>query len=146
MTDQSPHLTLVRHFPVPPERVWAAWTDPEIVVRWFGPDAGPVHSAVMDVREGGRFRVSFSTKDGESHTALGRYLEVVPNERLAFTWEWITTPERQSHVLLTFRAVGDGTEFTLHHSRFADTAARDGHRTGWSGALDKLAALLEGEA
>ena len=51
MTDQSPHLTLVRHFPVPPERVWAAWTDPEVVVRWFGPDAGPVHSAVIDVRE-----------------------------------------------------------------------------------------------
>jgi uncharacterized protein YndB with AHSA1/START domain len=98
----------------------------------------------MDVREGGRFRVAFSTEDGERHTALGTYLEVVPHERLAFSWEWITMPERRSQVLLTFREVGEGTEFTLHHSRFADIAARDGHREGWTGALDKLGTLLEG--
>lgn len=144
MTEQAPHLTLVRHFAVAPERVWQAWTDPEILVRWFGPDAGQVHSAELDVREGGRFRVAFSTLDGETHTCLGTYREVVPHERLAFTWEWITMPERQSHVLLSFRAVGGGTEFTLHHSRFADVPARDGHRQGWTGSLDKLAALLEG--
>lgn len=144
MTEQAPQLTLVRHYRVPPERVWAAWTDPELVVQWFGPDAGPVHEAEMDVREGGRFQVAFSTMDGEKHTCLGTYLEVVPHERLAFTWEWITMPERQSQVTLGFRKIEGGTEFTLHHARFADIAARDGHREGWTGALDKLGRLLEG--
>jgi uncharacterized protein YndB with AHSA1/START domain len=146
MTEQAPQLTLVRHYRATPERVWAAWTDPGLVVQWFGPDAGPVHDAKMDVREGGRYQVSFSTLDGERHTCLGTYLEVVPHERLAFTWEWITMPERQSQVTLNFRAVDGGTEFTLHHARFADIAARDGHREGWTGALDKLGHLLEGDA
>lgn len=143
MTEQAPHLTLVRHYPVPPERVWAAWTDPGLVARWFGPDAGPVLETQLDVREGGCFRVAFRTEDGETHTCLGTYLEVEPHERLAFTWEWITMPERRSQVTLSFRRIEGGTEFTLHHSRFADVAARDGHREGWTGALDKLGRLLE---
>ena len=146
MTEQAPQLTLVRHYRAAPERVWAAWTDPELIVQWFGPDAGPVLEAELNVREGGRFKVAFRTEDGEKHTCLGTYLEVEPHERLSFTWEWITMPERQSQVTLGFRRIEGGTEFTLHHSRFADIAARDGHREGWTGALDKLGHLLEGDA
>jgi uncharacterized protein YndB with AHSA1/START domain len=130
MLDDRPSLTLVRRYKAPVERVWSAWTEPEQLVRWFGPDDGPVEEAEVDVRPGGRFRIAFRTEDGERHVCLGEYREVVLKERLAFTWEWITMPERRSAVELTFRQVDGQTELTLHHGQFVDEEARDGHRIG----------------
>lgn len=144
--DARPSLTLVRRYPVPVERVWAAWTETEQLGRWFGPDSGPVLEAEVDVRPGGRFRIAFETEDGERHVCLGEYREVVPHARLAFSWEWITMPERRSQVVLSFRETGGETELTLHHEQFFDEAARDGHREGWSGALDKLGRMLTADA
>jgi uncharacterized protein YndB with AHSA1/START domain len=92
----------------------------------------------MDVRVGGRFRVNFKTDNGEQHEVGGVYREVVPNEKLVFSWAWHTTPERESLVTVSMRADGDGTLFTLHHEQFFDQAARDGHQRGWSGTMDKL--------
>jgi len=138
----KPSLTLKRRLNAPPEKVYAAWTQAEQLVRWFGPDAGPVHHAETDVRVGGRYAIAFSTEDGERHHVSGTYHEVVPNEKLAFTWQWITMPERQSFVIVTIKPDGDGSILTLHHEQFFDEAARDGHRLGWTGALDKLERLL----
>ena len=144
--DARPSLTLVRRYRVPVERVWAAWTEPKLLGRWFGPDSGPVLEAETDVRQGGRFRIAFRTEDGERHVCLGEYSEVVPHERLAFSWEWITMPEQRSQVVLSFRETEGETELTLDHGQFFDEAARDGHREGWSGALDKLGRLLTADA
>lgn len=138
----KPSLTLKRRLNAPPEKVYAAWTQAEQLVRWFGPDAGPVHHAETDVRVGGRYAIAFSTEDGERHHVSGTYHEVVPNEKLAFTWQWITMPERQSFVIVTIKPDGDGSILTLHHEQFFDEAARDGHRLGWTGALDKLERLF----
>ena len=138
----EPSLTLVRRLKAPPAKVYAAWTEPERMARWWGPDPGPALSAEADVRPGGRFRVVFRTEDGERHDSRGEYREGVPDERLVFTWHWESTPERESLVTVLLRPVGEGTELTLIHERFFDEAARDGHREGWSGALDKLEALF----
>jgi uncharacterized protein YndB with AHSA1/START domain len=91
---------------------------------------------------GGGFRASFETVDGEYHEVAGVYREVVRNERLQFTWAWHSTPERESLVTLTFRPDGQGTLFTLLHEQFFDAQARDGHRHGWTGTLDKLEAMF----
>ena len=141
-TAQKPRLTLVREFDAPTEAVWDAWTKPEALKRWFGPDAGEVSLAQTDVRVGGRFHVVFKTLDGEQHDVSGMYREVVPQRKLAFTWAWITTPERISQVTLSFRSVGQRTELTLLHEEFFDTAARDGHERGWTGSMEKLARFL----
>jgi uncharacterized protein YndB with AHSA1/START domain len=101
-----------------------------------------VVSADTDVRVGGSFRIVFHTLDGEQHDVSGRYNEVVPNQKLAFSWAWRTMPERESRVTLTFKPDSDGTLLTLFHEQFADEAARDGHEQGWSGALDKLERML----
>lgn len=143
MLDDRPSLTLVRRYEVPVERVWAAWTEPDKLMRWFGPDEGPVNEAEVDARPGGRFRIAFRTEDGERHVCLGEYQDVVRHERLSFSWEWITMPERRSRIELTFREVEGATELTLHHGQFLDEPARDSHRDGWTGALDKLERLLE---
>jgi len=135
-----PSLTLKRHLDAPPAKVYAAWTNPQKIIRWFGrPDAKPdSFQADIDARIGGRFRISFSTDD-EYYEVGGVYREVVPNERLVFSWAWHSTPERESQVTVSLKPDGDGTLLTLHHEQLVDQAARDGHERGWIGSLEKLA-------
>ena len=140
----KPSLTLSRHYPVGPEKVWRAWTDPEAVKKWWGPGPGePVSAAELDVRVGGRFRIVFGGPDGKEHECAGVYKEVVPNRKLVFTWSWPrTTPERVSVVTITFKAVSEGTDLVFTHEQLFDEKVRDDHKRGWSGTLDKLAAFL----
>jgi len=140
----KPSLTIKRRIKAAPEKVYAAWTDPQKLTQWFGPDQGKVVSATTDLRVGGKYRVVFHTLDGEQHDVSGTYDAVVPNEKLSFSWTWRTMPERQSHVTLTFKREGDGTLLTLLHEQFFDEPARDRHNEGWIGSLDKLQKLLEG--
>ena len=136
----APSLTLKRRLNAAAEKVYAAWTEPTQLMHWFGPAetvAGSVR-AEMDVRVGGRFRASFNTADGEYHEVSGVYREVVPNEKLVFSWAWHTTPERQSLVTVLIKSEGEGSILTLTHEQFFDQAARDGHQRGWTGTLDKL--------
>ena len=140
----QPSLTLARRLKASPAKVFAAWTDPEKIIHWFGPanTVGDSVEAQMDVRVGGSFRVRFKTDDGEQHEVGGKYLEVLPNERLVFTWAWHSTPERQSQVTVILKPEGDMTFLTLTHDKFFDEAARDGHKRGWTGTLDKLERLF----
>lgn len=140
---EKPSLSLTRTFPVAPEKVWQAWTDPRGLKQWFGPDEGEVTIAQTDVRVGGRFHIVFSTLDGEQHDVSGTYREVEPHRKLVFTWAWKSTPERESLVTLTFRPSGSGTEFNMLHEQFFDAAARDRHAFGWGGAFVKLARFLQ---
>jgi len=140
---EKPSLTLVRRIKAPPAKIYAAWTEPAHMARWWGPDAGPVLSAEADPRPGGRFRVVFQTLDGEKHDCRGVYREVEPGRKLVFTWQWVSTPERESFVTIELRPIPEGTELTLTHAQFHDETVRDRHRVGWSGSLDKLATLFD---
>jgi uncharacterized protein YndB with AHSA1/START domain len=134
----SPSLTLRRRINASPEKVYAAWTKAEGLMRWMNPfDRVCIH-AEADVRVGGRFRVVLRAPDGEEEEVSGTYLEVVHDARLVFTWAWRGTPERVSRVTVMLRAEGRATELTLKHEGFFDEAARDDHQGGWSSGLDKL--------
>ncbi len=91
---------------------------------------------------GGRYAVTFSTEDGEQHHVSGIYREVVPNQKLVFTWAWRTMPERESLVTVLIKPDGAGSILTLIHEQFFDEPARDRHREGWTGCLDKLESYL----
>lgn len=139
-----PSLTINRRLNASPERVFAAWTDPEKLIQWFGPTEtipGSV-KADMDVRVGGAYRISFRTEDGEYHQVGGTYREIVPDRRLVFSWAWHSTPERESVVTVSLRPDGAATLLSLHHAQFFDQAARDGHEHGWTGTMDKLERLF----
>ena len=138
MTKSLPSVTIVRRIKAPPAKVYAALTEPKLMVRWWGPDAGPTLSAEADVRPGGRFSIVFRLLNGEEHNPTGIYQEVVPGKKLVFTWEWAGTQERESLVTIALRRDGEGTLLTLMHEQFADEAARDRHARGWNGTLDKL--------
>ena len=141
-TTVKPSLTLKRRLNAPPAKVYAAWTDPTQIKRWFGPTQVETLSAAADVRVDGRYRIVMRGSDGEEHDVSGVYREVVPNEKLVFTWAWRTTPERESLVTVTLKADGSGTILTLTHEQFFDEPARDRHQSGWTGALDKLEAYF----
>jgi uncharacterized protein YndB with AHSA1/START domain len=141
-TDAKPSLTLKRRLKATPAQIYAAWTDPRQIARWWGPAGAVVLDAEADVRVGGSFRKRTRTPDGEEHVVSGIYREVVPHEKLVFTWAWRSTPERESLVTVTLTPDGDATILTLLHEQFFDEAARDGHRFGWSGALDALERLF----
>ena len=138
----KPSLAIRRNLPAPPDRCFRAWTDAEALKRWFGPGANEVVLAETDARVGGRYRVVMRSPDGEEHEVSGEFREVVANRKLVFTWAWRSTPERQSLVTIEFAPAGDATTLTLTHEEFADEAARDRHHRGWTGSLDKLAALV----
>ena len=137
-TATKPSLTLKRRFNAPPAKVFAAWTDPEKMKRWMGPEGVQGISCEIDPRVGGRYRLVMRAPNGEEHDVSGVYREVMPNEKLVFTWAWKSTPERESLVTLTFKPDGAGTLLTLMHEQFFDETARDHHQHGWIGSLDKL--------
>lgn len=143
MSDPTVSLTLVRRIKAPPARVWAAITRPEQMLQWWGPDAGPTLDVVADVRPGGRFSVVFRLLDGQEHNPTGVYREVVPEQKLVFTWDLPGAPEPETLVTFRLRPIEDGaTELTLTHERLPDAAARDSHERGWAGLLDKLPVFL----
>src|SRR6266581_8077836 len=137
----KPSLVLKRRINAPPAKVYEAWTDPAKIARWFGPQRVESVHAETDLRVGGRYRMVANTEQGR-HEVGGIYREVVPNEKLVFSWAWHSTPERESLVTVMLKPDGDGTLLTLHHEQLFDQAARDGHERGWLGSLDKLEKLI----
>jgi uncharacterized protein YndB with AHSA1/START domain len=140
---ERPSLTLKRRFNAPPEKVYAAWADPQKLVQWFGPGAVEEGSvkADIDLRVGGRYRISFNAK-GTYNEVGGVYRDVVPNRRLVFSWAWHSTPERESLVTISMQPEGSGTLLTFLHEQFADETARDNHERGWNELFAKLESYL----
>jgi uncharacterized protein YndB with AHSA1/START domain len=137
-TATKPSLTIKRRFKAPPAKVYAAWTDPEKVKGWMGPGEVKAKSAESDLRVGGRYRWVMVAPSGQELDVCGVYREIVPNEKLVFTWSWLSAPERESLVTVLLKPDGDGTLLTLTHEQFFDEDARDQHNNGWNGALDKM--------
>jgi uncharacterized protein YndB with AHSA1/START domain len=137
-TATKPSLTIKRRLNAPPAKVFAAWTDPEKVKGWMGPGDVKVLAVECEPRAGGRYRWLMRAPSGEDHDVSGVYREFVPGRKLVFTWAWKSTPERESLVTVDLKPDGDGTLLTLTHEQFFDEDARDRHRHGWEGAMDKL--------
>lgn len=138
----TPSLTLVRRFKATPERVWEAWTTPEVIALWFGPHHTRVESARVALHPGGELNVVLREDNGERHEIQGEYEVIEPPGRLVLSWKWASTPERISRVTVLLRAADGGTELTLTHDRFADEATATRHTRGWTESLERLLARL----
>ena len=139
----KPSLTIRRRFKAPPARVYAAWTEPAQIARWFGPGKVEVVDAVFETRAGGVFKIHARSPDtGDDHHVSGVVKEAKPNEKVVYTWAWRSTPDRESLVTVEFKPDGGGTLLVLTHEQFVDEPARDRHNAGWTGALYKLEAYL----
>ncbi len=146
-----------RVFNAPRELVWKAWTDPEQVMRWWGPKAWTSPIAKIDLRVGGKYLFSMKTTEGEIYYSTGTYQEVTPMDKLVFTDSFsdesgnIISPtqvgmsENFPEVLLitlTFEDVPNGTRMTLRHSGMPVGGEREMTEAGWQESLDKLEATL----
>lgn len=143
MSEAVPSVQIVRRLKATPARVFAAITQPDQIILWWGPDAGQTISADNDLRPGGRYSIVFRTLDGAEHNPRGRYLEIIPEEKLVFTWEWPGHPEWESRVTFELRPIKIGTELTLIHERLPDADAVASHTAGWSGWFDELQAFFQ---
>ena len=139
-----PALVFNRKLNASLERVFAAWTEPDQLKRWFGPPEYQVLEAETDVRVGGGWRLRMQRPDGGEAVLSGEYLEIQPPTRLSFTWNsrWDDNVLEGTTVTLTLKAAGDGTELTLTHDGFKSDEMRDGHKEGWTGCLDGLAQMF----
>ncbi len=137
-------LNLRRIFKASREKVFRAWTDPEELKKWWGPEGYSTPTAEVNLRVGGKYRLGMmKLPDGEIFCLSGTYREVRPPERLVYTWRWEAQPDLgETLVTVEFREVDDSTEVVLTHAFFPTEKARDDHNKGWNGCLDRLAKVL----
>ena len=135
-----------RTFQASRQRVYRAWTDPELLIRWFVDDDAEMQIRELDLRVGGRWRFE-GTMAGKPWTLEGMFQEVRPPERLVYTWKWsggmgFDSPG-DTTVIVDFRERGKGTEVTVTQEGFPSALTREGHYKGWIGCLDRLGGLVE---
>jgi uncharacterized protein YndB with AHSA1/START domain len=145
-TPSDREIVSERMFDSPRERVFAAYTDPELIPQWWGPQDQTTIVDQMDVRPGGAWRFVLRDLRGDESGFKGTYREVTPPERLVYTFEWEGMP---GHVLVetvTFEDLGGSTKvratslFHTHEER--DGMLASGMESGQNESHDRLAELL----
>lgn len=127
------------------ERIFAAWTEPAQLQRWWGPGPVTCPDAEVDLRVGGRYRLGNRMPDGSLKWIAGVFEVVEPPGRLVYSWgfgddaETIAASER---VIVRFASRGDATEVIVRHERIPTPDISRQHRDGWQGCLDGLADYL----
>ncbi len=141
-------LSLARRFRASPDALFDAFTDPEQLVRWFGPKGMTVPDCRIDLREGGAWRACMRSTEGNDHCVKGVYREIRRPTRLVFTWIWEQGDMAGAETLVTLDFVeqGDGTELRLTHEGLPSETSRGLHEQGWSSSFDCLAELVGGSA
>jgi len=129
------------------EKAFGAWTDPSQLQQWFAAAEGfTTPLAEVDLKVGGRYRLGMKAPgDNPLLIVGGVYLEILPPEKLVFTWQWENAVPDETETLVTVEFFeGEGvTEIVLKHELFTDVMQRNKHGEGWAGCLDHLERLLE---
>ncbi|MBP1933190.1 SRPBCC family protein [Ammoniphilus resinae] len=138
MPTTEPEFTITRPLNARSELVWRAWTEKKELAAWL--PSTPLESISFDVREGGRYRYTMvNIETGEEYHTGGVFLDVVPFERLVFTWGYPDDPVENSPVAtLTLTAQGNRTKMIFHLRGFAGHPGDKYVYDGWAGALDDL--------
>lgn len=146
----SRELVLTRIIDASPEKVFRAWTEPELLKQWFAPLPFTTPVVELDLRPGGANLIVMRDPQGNEFPNRGVYLEVVKNERLvftdAYTRAWEPSEKPFMTVILTFKELAGKTEYTARvlHWTAADREMHEnmGFHQGWGQCTDQLAALV----
>jgi uncharacterized protein YndB with AHSA1/START domain len=151
-TDNSHDLVLTRVFNATPDKVFAAWTQPDLLVQWFAPLPWTTSRAELDVRAGGSSLVVMKSPEGEEYPNPGVYLEVIENRRLvatdAYSSAWQPSAKPFMTLILDFELLEDNkTRYTatVRHwsAQDKETHIQMGFYEGWGQCADQLAKLVE---
>jgi uncharacterized protein YndB with AHSA1/START domain len=146
MGEQSSGLTLEieRVLPVARAVVFEAFTDPDVLSQWWGPEGFGIASLEFEARVGERYRIEMQPPDGDAFDLVGEFRRVDSPERLVFTFIWAEPDPDDVETLaaLEFRDLGDSTEVALTQRPFKTEGRLNLHREGWGDSFDKLERLL----
>lgn len=138
MTDSSITLVVQRTIAATPERLFAAWTEPEQLRRWWGPDGATCVDPEVDLRVGGRYRIGNRLADGSEVWIVGEFEVIERPHRLIYSWRLEGSAAAVERVTVRFEGRGATTEVIVSHARIASTTLRDQHLHGWDGCLAGL--------
>jgi uncharacterized protein YndB with AHSA1/START domain len=155
-------LVITRVFDAPRALVWKAWTDPEHLMRWWGPKAFTAPVWKIDLRVGGKYLNCMRSPDGQDYWSTGVFREIVPTERLVFTDSFADADGNvvpashygmgddwplEMQVTVTFEEQAGKTKLTLRHAGMPVGEPGDMAEAGWNESFDKLAQeLAKGDA
>ena len=150
-------VEITRIFEASPALVWHAWTDPQHLMRWWGPEGFTSPICQLDLRVGGKYLFCMQAPDGTKYWSTGIYEEIVPHERLVYTDSFADEAGNAvpaSHygmgddipfamtVTVTFEDLGGKTKMTLRHEGLPPGEMSEMTVAGWNGSFDKLAESL----
>lgn len=128
----------------PRERVFRAWSDPDLLKVWLGGQESQTRHVSVDFRVGGMYQVDMVTPAGDFNRLSGMYQEIEAPQKLVFTWSWGEDYSADAATLVTviLNENAGKTHMTLKHERFDNVPARDIHGQGWELCVNRLVKLL----
>ena len=157
VTQNVSDLVITRVFDAPIEQVWKAWTEPERIMRWWGPQDFTAPSCTIDFRVGGKYLFCMRSPEGQDYWSTGVIKEIVPLERLVYTDSFADANGNvvpASHygmsddfpnelvVTVLFEELPGKTKMTLKHAGFPPGEMKEMAGQGWSTSFDKMANSL----
>ncbi|ART74904.1 SRPBCC family protein [Sutcliffiella horikoshii] len=131
-------LQLSNTYPVKKEKVFHAWTKPEQLEQWWGPEGFKTTIDEMNVEVNGSYKFNMHAPDGSVHVVGGQYLEITPNDQLVFTWKWDNHEADFpiTKVTVDFLETEEGTKVTIHHTGLPSEESAQHHTHGWTSFLE----------
>ncbi|MBB6673786.1 SRPBCC family protein [Cohnella nanjingensis] len=138
MQDGKFFLELHRVYNASKESVFLAWTREEQLKQWWGLTGFTTTIGHMDVSIGGKYLFHMRAPNGKIHTVEGRYVEIVPNDKLSFTWKWVTEGDDSEETLVTIDFVDqdNSTELVITHTNFSTMKEAKKHNNSWTNSLE----------
>ncbi len=133
---QSLELISKKVIPATPERVFQMWTDPDKFKLWWGPQGVRCSKVQLELKVGGSYSIENLFSNGDSLIIFGVYEQIIPNQKLIYTWN--IGQSKAERVTVLFVEHENGTEVTVIHQRITDVESKHRHALGWEGCLDKL--------
>ena len=135
----SATVVVTKVISAPREEVFKAFTDVEVMSKWFFPDDDMSVDVTNNPVVGGDYTLKMHAKNGETYTHVGEYRELTPPDRLVFTWNSDFVQNTVGTV--SFSEAGDGTEVTVTHELLPEGEMAENHRGGWTGCDDRLGSI-----
>lgn len=150
-------LVIEREFNFKPELVWKAWTEPELLKQWWGPEGYTAPAISLDFRVGGKYLFCMRSPEGKDYWSTGVFREIIPMSKIVYTDSFSDANGNvvpgtyygmgedfpsELLVTLTFQEVDGMTRFTLKHSELPVREQFEDAQSGWNASLDKLAKIF----
>lgn len=131
-------LDIEQSFNASKEKVFNAFTNPELMRLWFAPGEMTVPDAQSDARVDGAYRIVMEDNEGEQYIVGGKFLRLECFDLLEFTWQWQDSPHTTKVKISLSDGENGSTILHLNHSEFTELEFRDKHNEGWIGCLHNL--------